>query len=59
MSQRFFKISDSLGVLSINNTDYSSIQRVLQLPSIIRTVSTTKMTLLGEINRGTFGEEGL
>lgn len=55
MSQRFFKISDSLGVLSINNTDYSSIQRVLQLPSIIRTVSTTKMTLLGEINRGTFG----
>ncbi|EGT4534056.1 TPA: bifunctional germination protease/germinant receptor pseudoprotease CspBA [Clostridioides difficile] len=55
MSQRFFKISDSLGVLSINNTDYNSIQRVLQLPSIIRTVSTTKMTLLGEINRGTFG----
>ncbi|HCH6817075.1 TPA: S8 family peptidase, partial [Clostridioides difficile] len=55
MSQNFFKISDSLGVLSINNTDYSSIQRVLQLPSIIRTVSTTKMTLLGEINRGTFG----
>ena len=27
----------------------------MQLPSIIRTVSTTKMTLLGEINRGTFG----
>ncbi len=55
MGQNFFKISDSLGVLFINNTDYNSIQRVLQLPSIIRTVSTTKMTLLGEINRGTFG----
>ncbi|HBH1153486.1 TPA: S8 family serine peptidase, partial [Clostridioides difficile] len=54
-SQNFLKISDSLGVLSIDNTDYNSIQQVLQLPSIIRTIPTTKMTLLGEINRGTFG----
>ncbi|MGO1043344.1 bifunctional germination protease/germinant receptor pseudoprotease CspBA [Clostridioides difficile] len=55
MSQEFLKLSDSFGVLSINTTDYNSIQRVLELPSVIRTESTIKMTLLGEINQGTFG----
>ncbi|MCC0628560.1 MULTISPECIES: bifunctional germination protease/germinant receptor pseudoprotease CspBA [unclassified Clostridioides] len=51
----FFKLSDSLGILPINADDYNSIQRILELPSIIRSESTIKMSLLGEINQGTFG----
>ncbi|NMS88774.1 S8 family peptidase [Clostridioides difficile] len=55
MDSEFIKLSDSLGILPIDTSDYNSIQRVLELPSIIRSESTIKMSLLGTINQGTFG----
>ncbi|NJJ34604.1 S8 family peptidase [Clostridioides difficile] len=55
MGSNFIKLSDSLGILPIDASDYNSIQRILELPSIIRSESTIKMSLLGTINQGTFG----
>ncbi|MDI0265044.1 bifunctional germination protease/germinant receptor pseudoprotease CspBA [Clostridioides difficile] len=55
MGSNFIKLSDSLGILPIDASDYNSIQRILELPSIIRSESTIKMSLLGSINQGTFG----